>query len=102
MLFHNYRSVLNTFIFPIILCAGGFVCGLVGCDASRELHVTGRIPEAGEAYHGRLTVVFDRPLHDRLLRAVLEADPRASGLTLSNTLARHEARRLLDGSEEFF
>jgi hypothetical protein len=51
-------------------------------------------------YYARL--VFDRPLHDRLLREVLEADPRAPGLTLSNTLARHQARQLLDGAEEFF
>jgi len=51
-------------------------------------------------YYARL--VFDRPLHDRLLREVLEADPRALGLTLSNTLARQQARRLLDGAEEFF
>jgi len=51
-------------------------------------------------YYARL--VFDRPLHDRLLREVLEADPRALGLTLSNTLARQQASQLLDGAEEFF
>ena len=51
-------------------------------------------------YYARL--VFDRPLHDRLLREVLEADPRAPGLTLSNTLARQQAHRLLEGAEEFF
>jgi hypothetical protein len=47
-------------------------------------------------------LVFDRPLHDRLLREVLAADPQAPGLTLSNTLARGEARGLLDEADEYF
>lgn len=47
-------------------------------------------------------LVFDRPLHDRLLREVLAADPQAPGLTLSNTLARDEARGLLDEADEYF
>jgi hypothetical protein len=51
-------------------------------------------------YYARL--VFDRPLHDRLLREVLEADPQAPGLTLSNTLARQEAQGLLDDADEYF
>ena len=47
-------------------------------------------------------LIFDRPLHDRLLREVLAADPQAPGLTLSNTLARDEARGLLDEADEYF
>jgi hypothetical protein len=47
-------------------------------------------------------LVFDRPLHDRLLREVLAADPQAPGLTLSNTLARGAARGLLDEADEYF
>jgi hypothetical protein len=47
-------------------------------------------------------LVFDRPLHDRLLGEVLAADPQAPGLTLSNTLARDEARGLLDEADEYF
>ncbi len=65
---------------------------------SEERHLMVKVLYA--RYYARL--VFDRPLHDRLLREVLEADPRAPGLTLSNTLARQQARRLLDGAEEFF
>ena len=41
-------------------------------------------------------------MHDRLLREVLEADPREPGLTLSNTLARQQARQLLATSEDYF
>jgi len=47
-------------------------------------------------------LVFDRPLHDRLLREVLAADAQAPGLTLSNTLARQEAQDLLDDADEYF
>ncbi len=47
-------------------------------------------------------LVFDRELHDRLCREVVEADPVEEGLTLSNTLAQEEARRLLDDSQLYF
>ena len=42
----------------------------------------------------------DQALHDRLLNEVLEADPRAPGLTLSNTVAQAEAEDLL--AEDYF
>jgi hypothetical protein len=50
--------------------------------------------------YARLT--FDRELHDRLCREVIEASPEAPGLTLSNTLAQERARRLLATSGEYF
>ena len=65
---------------------------------SVERHLMVKVLQA--RYYARL--VFDRPLHDRLLREVLAADPQAPGLTLSNTLARQQARGLLAGAEEFF
>ena len=47
-------------------------------------------------------LVFDRKLHDRLCREVIEADPAARGLTLTNTLAQEEAKVLLESSEDYF
>lgn len=47
-------------------------------------------------------MVFDQPLHDQLLREVLEADPNEHGLTLQNRYAQREAQALLDGSAEYF
>ena len=47
-------------------------------------------------------LVFDRPLHDRLLREVGKASPEAPGLTLSNTLAQEQARLLLADADEYF
>jgi hypothetical protein len=47
-------------------------------------------------------LAFDRELHDRLCREVIEADPVAAGFTLSNSIAQEEARRLLADSEAYF
>jgi hypothetical protein len=47
-------------------------------------------------------LVFDQELHDRLLREVLDAEPRAEGLTLSNVLAREQAELLLRTSPDYF
>jgi len=51
-------------------------------------------------YYARL--VFDRQLHDRLLHEVLDADPEAGDLTLSNELARQRARELLASADDYF
>jgi hypothetical protein len=51
-------------------------------------------------YYARL--VFDQPLHDRLLHEVLSAAPEAPGMTLMNTLAKQRARALLDSGKEYF
>ena len=47
-------------------------------------------------------LVFDRPLHDRLLNEVLAADPREPGLTLSNVIARRRAENLLSSADDYF
>jgi len=47
-------------------------------------------------------LVFDRPLHDRLLDEVIEADPHVHGFTLSNVLAQEEAALLLAGGDDYF
>lgn len=47
-------------------------------------------------------LVFDRPLHDRLLKEVLAAEAEQPGLTLSNTLAKEQARKLLADADAYF
>ena len=47
-------------------------------------------------------LVFDQALHDQLLEEVLAADPEMHGLTLQNTYAQREARRLLASSADYF
>ncbi len=46
--------------------------------------------------------MFDRQLHDRLLREVIEADAEEPDLTLMNLLAQKKARALLDSADDYF
>ncbi len=47
-------------------------------------------------------LVYNRALHDRLLKEVIAADPHAPGLTLSNVLAQQQARELLASADAYF
>lgn len=51
-------------------------------------------------YYAR--TMFDRNLHDRLLRDVLAANPNAPELTLINVMAKEKARSLLETGDEYF
>lgn len=46
--------------------------------------------------------LYNRDLHDELLKKVLAENPVENGLTLANTLAQQRARQLLDTAEEYF
>ena len=47
-------------------------------------------------------MIFDRDLHDRLLRDVLDAPAEQPGYTLTNTMAKARARQLLTSGNEYF
>jgi TRAP transporter T-component len=47
-------------------------------------------------------LMFDQPLHDRLLNEVLQAKASTPGMTLINTLAQKQASELLKSSTEYF
>jgi hypothetical protein len=51
-------------------------------------------------YYARL--MYDRELHDQLLQEVMAADATAPGLTLTNTLAKRQAKVLLTSAEDYF
>jgi TRAP transporter T-component len=55
-----------------------------------------------EYARGYAKLLYERELHDRLLGEVLEADPYADGLTLSNVLAQEDARVLLAEADAYF
>jgi hypothetical protein len=55
-----------------------------------------------EYAHTYARLIFDRPLHDRLLKEVLAADPAVPGYTLNNVLAQQQARQLLDSADDYF
>ncbi len=51
-------------------------------------------------YYAR--TLYDRELHDRLLGEVLAANPVHAGLTLFNTLAQRDAKKLLASADDYF
>jgi hypothetical protein len=97
---HLYLGVLDTLLPP----------ALGGRPEQGKLHFERAIALSGgrnlmakvlfASYYARL--VFDRQLYERLCHEVLSADPTAPGLTLINTLAQREARKLLDRADEVF
>lgn len=55
-----------------------------------------------EYARGYARLLYDRALHDRLLREVLGAEVQAPGLTLFNSLAQKQAQELLNSAEDYF
>jgi tetratricopeptide (TPR) repeat protein len=47
-------------------------------------------------------LVFDKDLHDRLLRQVIDAKVEVNDMTLINTIAKSRARELLAESDDYF
>jgi hypothetical protein len=47
-------------------------------------------------------LVFNQELHDRLLDEVINANPKASGYTLINTLAQDQAKQLQISGKDYF
>ena len=47
-------------------------------------------------------MLFDRNLHDKLLKQVLEQDPDIPGYTLVNTYAQQQAKKMLESADEYF
>ena len=47
-------------------------------------------------------LMFDRKLHDRLLKETLKAEPEIDGYTLINTLAQKQAKELMESADDYF
>jgi len=47
-------------------------------------------------------MMFDRPLHDQLLKEVLNADPDVPGYTLINTWAQKQGKELILSADDYF
>lgn len=46
--------------------------------------------------------LYDRELHDKLLNEVLQSETIANSFTMSNTLAKEEAKQLLESADDYF
>ena len=55
-----------------------------------------------EYARGYAKLLYERELHDRLLREVLSADPYQDGYTLSNVLAKEQAEAMLAEADDYF
>lgn len=51
-------------------------------------------------YYAR--TLYERELHDRLLREVLQSDPVHPGLTLFNVMAQRDAKSMLESADDYF
>jgi hypothetical protein len=95
-----YLAVLNTLVPPSVggrpEVGRGFFEKAIEISDGRDLMAK---VEFARRY---ARMVFDRPLHDRLLKEVLAADTKVPGLVLSNVLAQREAAKLLASSGDYF
>lgn len=97
---HLYLGVMSTLLPPTL--GGKPEEGRVHFERAIVLS-QGRDLMAKVEYARRYArLVFDRPLHDRLLNEVLQAPVNAPGLTLRNTLAQRAARDLLKSADKYF
>lgn len=55
-----------------------------------------------EFARGYARLLYEQELHDQLLNDVIEAEVAANGLTLTNTLAKRDAARLLESGKDYF
>jgi uncharacterized protein YceK len=97
---HLYLGVFATLLPPAL--GGKPEEGRVHFERAIQLSA-GRDLMAKVEYARRYArITYDRPLHDRLLQEVLDADAVAPGLTLSNVLAKRQARELLASADNYF
>lgn len=97
---HLYLGVLESLIPPALggkpEVARSHFNRVIEINKGRHMMATVMFAE----YYAR--ILFNRELHDELLKKVLSEDPVEEGLTLANTVAQQRARQLLESAEEYF
>lgn len=97
---HLYLGVIATLLPPAL--GGKPEEGRVHFERAIELSAGHDLMAKVEYARRYARITYDRPLHDRLLNEVLAADAVAPGLTLSNMLAKRQARELLVSADSYF
>jgi hypothetical protein len=96
----HFLAVLETIRPPAL--GGDFEAGLAHFE--RAMSLSGgynlSIMVDFAKYYAR--TLYERDLHDSLLKGVLAADPVHEGYTLFNTLAQEEAETLLASADDYF
>ena len=97
---HLYLGILSTLLPPTL--GGKPEAGRLHFERAIAISKGQDLMDQVEFARRYARLVFDRPLHDRLLNEVLQARPDVPGLTLSNTLAQQDARELLKSADNYF
>lgn len=97
---HLYLGVFSTLLPPAL--GGKPEEGRAHFERAIQLS-SGRDLMAKVEYARRYArITYNRELHDRLLQEVLDAEAVEPGLTLSNALAKRQAKELLGSAESYF
>ena len=96
----HYLAVLNTIRPPAL--GGDFEAGKAHYERALALSEGKDLSVNVDYARYYARTLYDRELHDRLLNAVISAEPNQYGYTLFNTLAQREAQQLLDAADEYF
>jgi len=96
----HYLAVLETIRPPAL--GGNFEAGLKHFENALRLSAGRDLTIAVDYANYYARTLYDRPLHDKLLGAVIQADPVAEGFTLFNTLAQRQARSMLETADDYF
>jgi len=97
---HLYMGIFSTLLPPAM--GGHPEIGKKHFERSIELS-QGKNLMAKVTYAERYArLMFDRELHDRLLRETLKAESRYEDLTLINTIAKQKAKQLLASANDYF
>lgn len=97
---HLYMAVLNSQLSPAL--GGKPEIGRMHFEKAIELSAGKDLIAKVEFAQRYARLMFDKELHDQLVKEVLEADPVSKDLTLSNSIAQRKARQLQATSAEYF
>ena len=97
---HVYLGALDSLVPPAL--GGQPEKGRAHFERAIELSQGRNLTAKVEFARRYARLVFDRPLHDRLLDEVVAAPAEAPGLTLANTIAKTQARELLASAPQHF
>jgi hypothetical protein len=97
---HTYLGILDTLIPPAL--GGNPEKGREHFELAISISHGTDLSAKVEYANGYARLLYDRELHDRLLREVLAADPEVPGSTLLNVLAQRQAVVLLETADDYF
>ncbi len=97
---HTYLGIMNTLIPPAL--GGDPEKGREHFERAIEISDGTDLSAKVEYANGYARLLYERELHDRLLKEVLEAKPEVPGSTLLNVLAQRQAETLLETADDYF